>query len=71
LFSPTLGPDWAVTSGQGGMEFVKRLGADKVIDGNREDILKAAHEFAGKGLDTGLKVMSHNAERSADVCQTE
>jgi len=44
----------AVASGQDGVEFVKRLGADKVIDGHREDILKAAHEFALKGLDAAL-----------------
>jgi len=44
----------AVASGQDGVEFVKRLGADKVIDGHREDILKAAHEFAPKGLDSAL-----------------
>lgn len=44
----------AVASGQDGVEFVKRLGADKVIDGRREDILKAAHEFAPQGLDAAL-----------------
>jgi NADPH:quinone reductase len=44
----------AVASGQDGVEFVKRLGADKVIDGHRDDILKAAHEFAPKGLDAAL-----------------
>src|SRR5215813_3117790 len=44
----------AVASGQDGVNFVKRLGADKVIDGHREDILRAAHEFAPKGLDAAL-----------------
>ena len=44
----------AVASGKDGVEFVKRLGADKVIDGHREDILEAAHEFAPKGLDAAL-----------------
>jgi len=44
----------AVASGPDGVEFVKRLGADKVIDGHREDILKAAHEFAPNGLDAAL-----------------
>jgi NADPH:quinone reductase-like Zn-dependent oxidoreductase len=44
----------AVASGQDGVEFVKRLGADKVIDGHREDILKAAREFAPNGLDAAL-----------------
>ena len=44
----------AVASGQDGVAFVKRLGADTVIDGHRDDILKAAHEFAPKGLDAAL-----------------
>jgi NADPH:quinone reductase-like Zn-dependent oxidoreductase len=44
----------AVASGRDGVDFVKPLGADKVIDGHREDILKAAHEFAPKGLDAAL-----------------
>ena len=44
----------AVASGRDGVEFAKRLGADKVIDGHREDILKAAHEFAPEGLDAAL-----------------
>ena len=44
----------AVASGQDGVAFVKRLGADQVIDGHRDDILKAAHEFAPKGLDAAL-----------------
>ena len=43
-----------MASGQDGTEFVKRLGADKVIDGHRDDILKAAREFAPKGLDAAL-----------------
>jgi NADPH:quinone reductase-like Zn-dependent oxidoreductase len=43
-----------VASGPDGVEFVKRLGADKVIDGHREDILKAAQEFAPTGLDAAL-----------------
>ena len=44
----------AVASGRDGVEFVKRLGADQVIDGHQEDILEAAHEFAPKGLDAAL-----------------
>lgn len=44
----------AVASGQDGAEFVKSLGADKVIDGRREDISKAAQEFAPDGLDAAL-----------------
>ena len=55
----------AVASGQDGVEFVKRLGADKVIDGHREDILKAAHEFAPKGLDAVLLTAGGKAAEQA------
>jgi NADPH:quinone reductase len=55
----------AVASGQDGVEFVKRLGADKVIDGHREDILKAAREFAPKGLDAALLMAGGNAAEQA------
>jgi NADPH:quinone reductase-like Zn-dependent oxidoreductase len=55
----------AVASGQDGVAFVKRLGADKVIDGHREDILKAAHEFAPKGLDAALLTAGGKAAEQA------
>jgi len=55
----------AVASGRDGVEFVKRLGADKVIDGHREDILKAAHEFASKGLDAALLMAGGKAAEQA------
>lgn len=55
----------AVASGRDGVEFVKRLGADKVIDGHREDILKAAHEFAPKGLDAALLMVGGKAAEQA------
>src|SRR5580698_3614 len=55
----------AVASGQDGVEFVKRLGADRVIDGRREDILKAAHEFAPKGLDAALLTAGGKAAEQA------
>src|SRR5262249_32278849 len=54
-----------VAPGRGGVEFVKRLGADKVIDGHREDILKAAHEFAPKGLDAALLMAGGKAAEQA------
>ena len=44
----------AVASGQDGVNFVKGLGADKVIDGHKDDILKAAREFSPDGLDAAL-----------------
>jgi len=55
----------AVASGQDGVEFVKRLGADKVIDGHREDIVKAAREFAPKGLDAVLLTAGGRAAKQA------
>jgi len=41
-------------SGQDGLKFVKRLGADQVVDGKRADIQKAAREFAPDGIDALL-----------------
>jgi len=55
----------AVASGPDGVEFVKRLGADKVIDGHHDDILKAAHEFAPKGLDAALLTAGGRAAEQA------
>src|SRR5262245_37571627 len=55
----------AVASGQDGVNFVKGLGADKVIDGHRDDILKAAHEFAPKGLDAALLTAGGKAAEQA------
>jgi NADPH2:quinone reductase len=55
----------AVASGRAGGEFVKGLGADKVIDGHREDILKAAHDFAPKGLDAVLLTAGGKAAEQA------
>ena len=44
----------AVASGEDGVAFVRRLGADKVVDGHKDDIEAAAREFAQKGLDAVL-----------------
>jgi NADPH:quinone reductase-like Zn-dependent oxidoreductase len=44
----------AVASGEDGVAFVGRLGADKVVDGHKDDIQVAAREFAQKGLDAVL-----------------
>ena len=55
----------AVASGRDGVEFVKELGADKIIDGHREDILKAAREFAPKGLDAVLLTAGGKAAEQA------
>ena len=44
----------AVASGEDGVAFVRRLGADKVVDGHKDNIQAAAREFAQKGLDAVL-----------------
>lgn len=44
----------AVASQDDGVELVRRLGADKVIDGHRDDIAQAARDFARDGLDAAL-----------------
>jgi NADPH:quinone reductase len=59
-----------VASGQDGVEFVERLGADKVIDGHREDILNTAREFAPKGLDAAL-LMAAGKRRSRRLRRCE
>ncbi len=55
----------AVASGPDGVEFVKHLGADKVIDGHRDDISKAAREFAPDGLDAALLTSGGKAAEQA------
>ena len=44
----------ATASGPDGVTFVRRLGADEVIDGRRDDILAAAKRFAPDGVDAVL-----------------
>ena len=44
----------AVASGEDGVAFVRRLGADKVVDGHKDDIQAAAREFSQEGLDAVL-----------------
>src|SRR5581483_6233531 len=55
----------AVASGKDGVDFVQRLGADKVIDGHREDVLKAAREFAPNGMDAALLTAGGKAAEQA------
>lgn len=45
---------FAVASGEDGVELVQNLGADAVVDGRRENIVKAAIEFVPEGLDAAL-----------------
>jgi NADPH:quinone reductase-like Zn-dependent oxidoreductase len=44
----------ATASGTDGIDFVKRLGADRAVDGKRDDIREAAREFAPDGVDAVL-----------------
>jgi NADPH:quinone reductase-like Zn-dependent oxidoreductase len=44
----------ATASGTDGVEFVRRLGADQVVDGKRDDIVAAAKRFAPDGIDAVL-----------------
>jgi NADPH:quinone reductase len=45
---------FAIASGSDGVALVKRLGADAVIDGHKDDIVAAARQFAPSGLDAAL-----------------
>jgi len=44
----------AVASGQDGVELVRRLGADKAVDGRHDDVAAAVRQFAPQGLDAAL-----------------
>jgi NADPH:quinone reductase-like Zn-dependent oxidoreductase len=44
----------ATASGADGMELVRRLGADEVVDGKHDDITAAAKRFAPNGIDAVL-----------------
>jgi NADPH:quinone reductase-like Zn-dependent oxidoreductase len=44
----------AVASGPDGVELVRRLGADAAVDGKRDDVARAARDFAPGGLDAAL-----------------
>jgi NADPH:quinone reductase len=44
----------AVASGEDGVALVRRLGADKVVNGRKDDVAAAARAFAPAGLDAAL-----------------
>jgi NADPH:quinone reductase len=55
----------AVASGDDGVAMARRLGADDVINGRKEDVLAAALKFAPGGLDAALVTAGgETAERS-------
>jgi NADPH2:quinone reductase len=56
---------FAVASGDDGVEFVRRLGADAVVDGHKDDVTAVAHEFAPDGLDAALLVAGGEAAERA------
>ena len=45
---------FAVASGEDGVGFVKRLGADAAVDGRSDKVLDVAREFAPDGIDAAL-----------------
>ena len=44
----------AIASGDDGVAFVRRLGADSVLDGHKGNVVAAAREFAPDGIDIAL-----------------
>jgi NADPH:quinone reductase-like Zn-dependent oxidoreductase len=54
----------AVASGSDGVALVRRLGADAAVDGKREDVARAARDFAPGGLDAAL-VLVHGDNLAA------
>jgi NADPH:quinone reductase-like Zn-dependent oxidoreductase len=58
----------ATASGPEGVEFVKHLRADMVVDGKRDDIVAAARQFAPEGIDAVLGLAGGEAmERCLDT----
>ena len=58
----------ATASGQDGMDFARRLGADMAVDGRHGDIVAAAREFAPDGVDAVLGLAGGEAlERCLDT----
>lgn len=51
----------ATASGEEGVEFVKRMGADEAVDGKREDIATFARHFAPRGVDAVLALAGGDA----------
>ena len=59
---------FATASGEDGASFVKRLGADAVVDGRQGDIVAAARQFAPAGADVVLALAGGDAlERCLDA----
>jgi NADPH:quinone reductase-like Zn-dependent oxidoreductase len=56
---------FAVASGTDGVAFAKRLGADVVVDGRKDDVIAAARAFAPDGLDAVLLTAGGEAAEKA------
>jgi NADPH:quinone reductase-like Zn-dependent oxidoreductase len=56
---------FAVASGDDGVALVRRLGADAAIDGKRDDVARAARDFAPGGLDAALVLVHADGLPSA------
>jgi NADPH:quinone reductase len=48
----------AVASGPDGVALVRKLGADAAVDGRRDDVARAARDFAPGGLDAALVLVA-------------
>jgi len=57
----------ATVTGEDGAAFVKRLGADAVVDGRNGDIAAAAHAFAPQGVDAVLALAGGEALERCDA----
>jgi NADPH2:quinone reductase len=55
----------AVASGEDGVNLVRRLGADFLVDGHKEDVAAAARRFAPGGLDAALITAGGEAAQKA------
>ena len=56
---------FAVASGEDGVELVKRLGADAVVNGRKDDVAAAARAFAPAGIDAALMTAGGDAASRA------
>jgi len=56
---------FAVASGEDGVNFVKRLGADAAVDGRSDKVLDEAREFAPDGIDAALVTAGGDATNRA------
>src|ERR1041384_1892257 len=52
---------FAVASGDDGVSFVKRLGADAAVDGRSDNVLDVAREFSPDGIDAALVTVGGEA----------